>query len=146
MTHPLEFSKDPIHCIVNGDWLHADRTTLGTDDGIAIALALALVDFSQVSHPPLELLFTVEGEIGIAGAAQLQKEWINGKILVNLDSESEGTLVPGQATQALASPDTEFWIDEREEKARIILHRVKDTGVDRCCSWLSGCRGFRLVC
>ena len=65
---PHDFLKDPIRCIVEGDWLHADRTTLGADNGIAIALSLALAEDESVAHPALELLFTVEEEVGIGGA------------------------------------------------------------------------------
>ena len=94
---PHDFLKDPIHCIVEGDWLHADRTTLGADNGIAIALSLALAEDESVAHPPLELLFTVEEEVGIGGANLLKPGFITGKILVNLDSEEEGSFIVGCA-------------------------------------------------
>ncbi len=94
-TH--NFLEDPIRCIVEGDWLHADQTTLGADNGIAIALALALADDSTLAHPALELLFTVEEEVGLGGANHLQPGFVTGKILVNLDSEDEGTFVIGCA-------------------------------------------------
>ncbi len=92
-----DFTKDPICCIAEGDWLHADRTTLGADNGIAIALAMALVEDESVGHPPLELLFTVEEEVGIGGANLLKPGFIAGKILLNLDSEDEGTFIVGCA-------------------------------------------------
>jgi dipeptidase D len=94
---PHDFLKDPIRCIVDGDWLHADRTTLGADNGIAIALGLALAEDKSVAHPALELLFTVEEEVGIGGANHLQPGFIAGKILVNLDSEEEGAFIIGCA-------------------------------------------------
>ncbi len=94
---PHDFTRDPIRCIVDGDWLHADRTTLGADNGIAVALALALVEDESVGHPPLELLFTVEEEVGIGGANRLQPGFISGKLLLNLDSEEEGTFIIGCA-------------------------------------------------
>lgn len=94
---PHDFLNDPIRCIVDGEWLHADRTTLGADNGIALALALALVEDASAGHPPLELLFTVEEEVGIGGANRLQPGFISGKILLNLDSEDEGTFVVGCA-------------------------------------------------
>lgn len=94
---PHDFTRDPIHCIVEGEWLRADRTTLGADNGIAIALALALVENESVGHPPLELLFTVEEEVGIGGANKLQPGFAQGKILLNLDSEEEGTFIVGCA-------------------------------------------------
>lgn len=94
---PHDFTRDPIRCIVEGDWLRADRTTLGADNGIAIALAIALVEDESVGHPPLELLFTVEEEVGIGGANLLQPGFLQGKILLNLDSEDEGTFIVGCA-------------------------------------------------
>ncbi len=94
-TH--DFTKDPIRCIVDGEWLHADRTTLGADNGIAIALALALVEDESVGHPPLELLFTVEEEVGIGGASHLKAGFAAGKVMLNLDSEDEGTFIVGCA-------------------------------------------------
>lgn len=94
---PHNFTRDPIRCIVEGEWLRADRTTLGADNGIAIALAIALVEDKSVGHPPLELLFTVEEEVGIGGANLLQPGFIAGKVLLNLDSEEEGTFIVGCA-------------------------------------------------
>ncbi|GAB4494819.1 MAG: aminoacyl-histidine dipeptidase [Anaerolineales bacterium] len=94
---PHDFTRDPIGCIVEGEWLRADRTTLGADNGIAIALAMALVEDKSVGHPPLELLFTVEEEVGIGGANKLQPGFIAGKVLLNLDSEEEGTFIVGCA-------------------------------------------------
>ena len=94
-TH--NFLTDPIRCIADGDWLHADRTTLGADNGIAIALSLALVADDTVAHPPLELLFTTREEVGLSGVNQLKPGFVTGKILVNLDSEEEGTFIIGCA-------------------------------------------------
>jgi dipeptidase D len=94
---PHDFLKDAIRCIVDGDWLHADGTTLGADNGIAIALALGLVSDPSVAHPPLELLFTVQEEVGLHGANRLQPGFVSGKILVNLDSEDVSTFIVGCA-------------------------------------------------
>jgi dipeptidase D len=92
-----DFTRDPIHCIRSGDWLKADHTTLGADNGIAIALMMALVEDDTVSHPALELLLTVEEEIGPGGADALDPELITGKTMINLDSEDEGVFVAGSA-------------------------------------------------
>lgn len=92
-----DFSRDPIRMTVDGPWLTARETTLGADNGIAIAFALALVDDEQLCRPPLELLFTVEEETGLTGALQLDPALITGKILINLDSEDEGVFVVGCA-------------------------------------------------
>jgi len=92
-----DFSKDPIQNIIDGDWLHADHTTLGADNGIAIALAMALAGDKRIAHPPLELLFTVDEETGLNGAKELQAGFIQGRVLLNVDSETEGVFTVGCA-------------------------------------------------
>jgi dipeptidase D len=92
-----DFSKDPIQNIVDGDWLHADNTTLGADNGIAIALAMALASDKSIAHPPLELLFTVDEETGLNGAKELEAGFIQGRVLLNVDSETEGVFTVGCA-------------------------------------------------
>ncbi len=92
-----DFSKDPIRLVYDGDWLRADNTTLGADNGIAIALALALAEDQSVVHPPLELLFTVDEETGLNGAKLLEPGFVEGKVLLNVDSETEGVFTVGCA-------------------------------------------------
>jgi dipeptidase D len=92
-----DFSKDPIRFVFDGEWLKADKTTLGADNGIAIALAMAICEDSEVKHPPLELLFTVEEETGLTGAKELEPDIITGKKLINIDSEDEGVFTVGCA-------------------------------------------------
>jgi dipeptidase D len=92
-----DFSKDPIRHVYEGDWLRADNTTLGADNGIAIAMAQALADDQRVFHPPLELLFTVDEETGLNGAKRLEPGFIEGKLLLNVDSETEGVFTVGCA-------------------------------------------------
>lgn len=92
-----DFSKDPIALVVDGPWLTARETTLGADNGIAIALILALVDQPGRSHPPLELFFTVEEETGLTGALNMDPALLTGRVLINLDSEDEGVFVVGCA-------------------------------------------------
>ena len=91
------FATDPIQFVTNGQWLSARDTTLGADNGIAIAMALALVDDPQVSHPPLELLFTVDEETGLTGVKEMDASLLSGRRLINLDSEDEGVFVVGCA-------------------------------------------------
>jgi dipeptidase D len=91
------FKKDPIKLKYDADWLTAQGTTLGADNGIGIALCMALVEDKNVSHPPLELLFTVEEELGLKGALKLKSGFIKGKIFINVDSEGEGVLTIGSA-------------------------------------------------
>ncbi|PIE67232.1 MAG: aminoacyl-histidine dipeptidase [Deltaproteobacteria bacterium] len=90
-----DFATDPILMYEDGDWLMARETTLGADNGIAIALALALVDNPKVRHPALELFFTVNEETGLTGVMQMDPALLSGKILINLDSEDEGVFVVG---------------------------------------------------
>jgi dipeptidase D len=92
-----DFTKDPIRLVYDGEWLTADRTTLGADNGIGLALGLALATDDQIEHPPLELLFTVDEETGLTGATLLEEGFIEGRILLNLDSESEGVFIVGCA-------------------------------------------------
>ena len=94
---PHDFSKDPIRHIVDGDWLRADRTTLGADNGIAIAMALALASDDRLARPSLELLFTVDEESGLNGAKKLEPGFIQGRVLLNVDSETEGVFTVGCA-------------------------------------------------
>lgn len=92
-----DFSTDPIPVIKDGDWLKAENTTLGADNGIALALALALADDESVVHPPLEFLFTVDEETGLTGVGKLEPGLFKGKMLINIDSEDEGIFVIGCA-------------------------------------------------
>ena len=92
-----DFSKDAIKHIIDGEWMHADNTTLGADNGIAIAIALEIATDDSISHPPLELLFTVDEETGLYGAKSIEGDFISGKILLNIDSEDEGVFTIGCA-------------------------------------------------
>lgn len=92
-----DFTSDPIRHVLEGDWLRADRTTLGADNGIAIAMAMALATDEQVVHPRLELLFTVDEETGLNGAKLLEPGFVDGRILLNVDSEAEGEFTVGCA-------------------------------------------------
>ena len=92
-----DFSSDPIPLMFDREWLTAKQTTLGADNGIAVALALALVEDESIDHPPLELLFTVDEESGLNGAKKLDPELFEGRILLNLDSETEGEFTIGCA-------------------------------------------------
>lgn len=91
------FETDPIKTIIEGEWVTAQGTTLGADNGIGVAAILALLESQDIEHPPLEALFTVDEETGMTGAFQLQKRFIKGDILFNLDTEEEGVLITGCA-------------------------------------------------
>ena len=92
-----DFLKDPIETYIDGDWVKAKGTTLGADNGIGMAAALAALTDDEYQHGPLEALFTVNEEIGLEGAENLGKDMISGKILINLDSEDDGEIFIGCA-------------------------------------------------
>lgn len=92
-----DFEKDPIKLVYDGDWLKANQTTLGADNGIAIAIAMTIAEDKKLTHPPLELLFTVDEETGLTGAKALKKGFFKGKTLINIDSEDEGVFTVGCA-------------------------------------------------
>ncbi|MBK1811366.1 aminoacyl-histidine dipeptidase [Clostridium sp. YIM B02505] len=88
-----DFEKDPLKLRIEGDNVFATGTTLGADNGIAVAYALAILSSKEIAHPPLEVLITSDEEAGMGGAMNLSPEHISGKILLNLDSEEEGFLL-----------------------------------------------------
>jgi dipeptidase D len=92
-----DFSKDPIELIFEDEWVRAKDTSLGADNGIGIALAMAIASDKSLKHPPLELLFTVDEETGLTGASHLEESWLKGKFLLNIDSEDDGTFTVGCA-------------------------------------------------
>ena len=89
---PIDFAKDPLDLQIDGDYVYAKGTTLGGDDGIAVAMALAVLDSKELPHPPIEAVFTVDEEIGMDGAAFLDPSPLHGRRLLNIDSEDEGIL------------------------------------------------------
>lgn len=94
---PHDFLKDPIELMTEGDFLTAKDTTLGADDGIAVAIGLALLEDDTLPHPCLEVIFTSDEETGMDGAMNLDMSDITGKYVLNLDSEAEGILTAGCA-------------------------------------------------
>ncbi|WP_430810104.1 MULTISPECIES: aminoacyl-histidine dipeptidase [unclassified Carboxylicivirga] len=92
-----DFDKDPITPIIDGEWVKADGTTLGADDGIGVAAQLALLAANDIAHGPIECLFTVDEETGLTGAFELKEGFFKSRILLNLDSEDDGELFIGCA-------------------------------------------------
>ncbi len=92
-----DFEKDPIDMMVDGEWLTANGTTLGADNGIALAYSLAVLDSDTIEHPPLEVVFTTDEEVGLTGALQMDKSVLKAKYFINIDSEEEGELTVGCA-------------------------------------------------
>ena len=105
---PHDFLKDPINAYVDGEWVTADRTTLGADNGIGVALGLAALEDPSVKHGPLEVLVTYDEETGMTGANSLKPGVLKGDILLNLDSEEEGELCVGCAGGLDASAAFKF--------------------------------------
>lgn len=93
----FNFDVDAIQPYIDGEWVKAKGTTLGADDGIGMAIALALLEDNSLQHGPIECLFTVDEETGLTGAFALQSGWLKGKMLLNLDSEDEGQFFIGCA-------------------------------------------------
>lgn len=91
------FEKDPIETVVEGDWLKAKGTTLGADNGIGVAAQLAVLASNDIAHGKIEALFTIDEETGLTGAYALEKDFMTGKILLNLDTEEEGEIYIGCA-------------------------------------------------
>ena len=96
-TSDHDFLKDPLELYVEDGFVKARDTTLGADDGIAVAIALALLDSDDIPHPPLEVIFTVDEEVGMGGAEGIDLSSLQGKMLLNLDSEDEDTIIAGCA-------------------------------------------------
>ncbi|MBR4340849.1 MAG: aminoacyl-histidine dipeptidase [Bacteroidales bacterium] len=107
----FNFETDAIRTRIDGEWLKAEGTTLGADDGIGVAMALAILESKDIAHGPIECLFTVDEETGLTGAYALQKDFLRGKMLLNLDSEDEGQFFIGCA----GGKNTEITIDFEEE-------------------------------
>ncbi len=96
-TSNFDFSKDPIHYVIEDGWMIAHDTTLGADNGIGVAAAMAILDDDAIAHPRVECLFTVSEETGLDGARAVKKGFITGKTLINLDDEDEGYFCVGCA-------------------------------------------------
>lgn len=93
----IDFSSDGLRICCDGKDIFAEGTTLGGDDGIAVAYALAILESDEIRHPPLEAVFTVDEEIGMLGADAMDMSVLQGRILINCDSEDEGILTAGCA-------------------------------------------------
>ncbi|WP_410510042.1 beta-Ala-His dipeptidase [Methanosarcina hadiensis] len=130
-----DFSKDPVRCVSEGDWLRGDGTSIGADNGIALAIGLVLADAGikgEIEHPPLELLFTVDEETGLTGASGLGEDFFEGRILLNLDSEDEGIFIVGCAggkNSKVALP-VEWEPFDYGKESGLVLFRVSVEGLE----------------
>lgn len=110
-----DFLTDPITTVVDGDWVRADGTTLGADNGLGCATAMAVLLSDNLVHGPLECLFTVDEEQGLIGANGLQPGFVTGQILLNLDSEEHGQLVIGCAGGKVTVASLSYDLETPEE-------------------------------
>ncbi len=117
----FDFDNNPITTIIDGEWVHADGTTLGADNGIGMAASLAVMVDDSLVHGPVEALFTVDEETGMTGANNLGKDMMNGSILLNLDSEDDGEIFIGCA----GGVDTTITFDYKREMAPADNHWFK---------------------
>jgi len=93
----FDFDTEGIRMIVDGDWIHADGTTLGADNGIGVATIMAVLASDTIAHPAMEALFTIDEETGMTGALELKGGLLTGTILLNLDTEDDNELTIGCA-------------------------------------------------
>lgn len=107
-----DFSKDPIPLVVEDGWVKTKGTTLGADDGIAVAYILAILDAKDIVHGPIEALFTTAEEMSMEGAAAVTSEHLSGRYLLNIDGEVEGDLLVGCSSGfPMEASRTVQWID-----------------------------------
>lgn len=117
-----DFSSDPLDLYIDGDFLGAKGTTLGGDDGIAVAYMLALLSDKQLELPRLECIFTYDEEIGMIGAEQIDLSPCTGKLMINLDSETEGEFIIGCAGGVRLS--SSFDIEKEEQEGYLLTISV----------------------
>lgn len=130
-----DFTRDPISTYVADGWLHADGTTLGADNGMGVAAILAVLEDSELTHGPLEALFTLEEETSMGGALNLAENWLEGSLLLNLDSEDRGEVYIGCAGGADIEVDAKLpsaAMGDHEQVIEIALTGLKGghSGVD----------------
>lgn len=122
-----DFDKDPIQPYVDGDWVKAKGTTLGSDNGIGVAAALAVLEDKTIQHGPIEALFTLDEETGLNGAQAIQPGFIHGKIMMNLDSEEDGALYIGCAGGQNST--VKFNFTQNDIPANSVAFDLKVTGL-----------------
>lgn len=121
-----DFEKDPITLLIDGDYIKADNTTLGADNGIAVAYNLALLDDDNIEHPSIEAVFTSDEEVGMNGAYALDTAKLNSKILINIDSEEEGKLLTSCAGGAKATMNIPIKFEAAPKAKVAYTIKIKD--------------------
>lgn len=122
-----DFTRDPIEPRIDGDWVKANHTTLGADNGIGMASALAILGADDIPHGPLEVLLTVDEEAGMTGAFGLQAGQLEAEILINTDSEQEGEIYMGCAGGVDAL--IKFPISHQALPANLVFQRLQISGL-----------------
>ena len=122
-----DFEKDPIESFIDGEWVKARGTTLGADNGIGVAAAMAVLEADNIEHGPVEALFTIDEETGMTGAFELKPGLLKGKILLNLDSEDEGELYIGCAGGMNTSATMDY--EEESTPGSHLAFRVEIKGL-----------------
>jgi dipeptidase D len=122
-----DFETDPILTVIDGEWVHAKGTTLGSDNGIGVAAAMTILASKEIPHGPIEALFTCDEETGMTGAEGLKPGILKGDILLNLDSEDEGELYIGCAGGIDVT--AEFKYKEVEVPPFYVPYRISLTGL-----------------
>lgn len=122
-----DFEKDPIETIIDGEWVRANGTTLGADNGMGVAAAMAILESKDIQHGMIEALFTIDEETGMTGAFGLQPGYLKGDILLNLDSEDEGELYIGCAGGTNANAD--FKYKETDVPQDYLAYKLSVTGL-----------------
>ncbi|MFA7421328.1 MAG: aminoacyl-histidine dipeptidase [Melioribacteraceae bacterium] len=122
-----DFEKDPIQCYADGDWVKAKGTTLGSDNGIGAAAALAVLESTDIEHGPIEALFTLDEETGLNGAQALQPGFVNADILMNLDSEEDGALYIG--CSGGQSTTVSFKFESKDIPEKTVAYEISITGL-----------------
>ena len=122
-----DFLKDPIETVVDGEWVRANGTTLGSDNGIGVASVLAILASKSLAHGPLEALFTVDEETGMTGANGLEPGLLKGEILLNLDSEIEGEFCVGCAGGVNVNAKKNY--NEEKSPSGMVAYKVMVKGL-----------------
>jgi len=133
---PFDFTRDPIQAQIDGEWVKATGTTLGADNGIGVATTMAILEATDLQHGALEGLFTIDEEVGMVGAYAVRPTLVKGKIMLNLDSETDGEIYIGCAGGADVTArfqyQEETWIPKEDVAVKISLTGMKGghSGVD----------------
>lgn len=122
-----DFDNDPIIPVVKNDWVKAQGTTLGADNGIGVAAALAVMESKDLEHGPLEFLFTLDEETGLNGAQSLKPGFLKSTILLNLDSEEDGVLYIGCAGGK--STNAKFAFEQEDVPSDMTFYQLRVTGL-----------------